>query len=657
MGNCMEVNKNINQIESINSENDHVQNVSTDEINITTVQQPKTEHTEFKHHESKNNYKQETISKSSTPNKDRSKLVELFTTAEDEFYEYVSDHTDKFIVVTIDIMLDKTADSKHETDLETMLFHELRNSPELWSDLDSSMKHELKRKLLTGLNELEGVDSKIHTLAHIISIIATFEEEWDELIPELINLKVSKDWKLRTLRWIARSNSDRLKVHSLQIANVIYSQILNNANINAFESVSLFRVMDAVIKNVDNITLLIQIMKITLVFLLKTYIINTEQLKLFDTSLNINIDSNTFNKMECINDESFKTADILFGIIFRIQVTHFDAISLELKDKIFFLSNMFLKMSANKINLGLIEFPQQQDDWEDEQWHFACVAQSIFSIFYQWKETAGDYYNKYFKEMNDKYNLIENLVANINYDMDESVWSFWPEVLHQLAENYAHYFWHKKDIFIPLFQQKHPTAACNGLSELRKQLYNQEWFAIRWFVRKHYERLYDQLRIPIMEIILKYLSQYVANNIIMKEPFEEDNPVWEDRLEIEYDICAINQDIFDPNDINYNVMNEMISEFKKKCLISGFIKTLKSIEMYVVPETINSMIYDFYPWIIERFEIYKENEFEVENEKTLIKLVKKDINRTVYGQINIGPNNADIHEWKFKVLSTFEIGF
>eukprot|EP01084_Bolivina_argentea_P199624 341548_1 len=659
MGNCMEVNKNINQIESINSENDHVQNVSTDEINITTVQQPKTEHTEFKHHESKNNYKQETISKSSTPNKDRSKLVELFTTAEDEFYEFVSDHTDKFVVVVINIMLDKTADSKHETDLETMLFHSLRNTPELWLDLDTSIKHELKRKLLIGINELEGVDRKILILAHIIGIIATFDEEWDELIPELINLKVSKDGKLKTLRMIAGWNSDRLKVHSLHIAKVIYSEILNidDENINLFESVSLFRVMDAVIKNVDNITLLIQIMKITLVFLLKTYIINTEQLKLFDTSLNINIDSNTFNKMECINDKPFETAKICLGIIFYIQMNHFDLISLELKDKIFFLSNMFLKMSANKINLGLIQFPQERDDWDEEEWHFACVAQHNFSIFLQWKENAGDYYTRYFKQMNDEYNLIENLVGNINYDMAESVWEFWPLVLHKLAENHVHYFWHKKDIFIPLFQQKHPTAACRDLSVLRKKLYNQEWFAIRWFVRTYYERLYDTLRIPIMEIILKYLSEYVANNIVMKEPFDEDNQVWDTRIEIEYDICAINQDIFDPNDINYNVMNEMISEFKKKCLISGFIKTLKSIEMYVVPETINSMIYDFYPWIIERFEIYKENEFEVENEKTLIKLVKKDINRTVYGQINIGPNNADIHEWKFKVLSTFEIGF
>eukprot|EP01084_Bolivina_argentea_P199622 341545_1 len=472
MGNCMDVDKNINQTATFNSKNHHDQNVDINTVSTEVKDKEMKPYEEDKidktiGNESKTNYKQNRIN--------RSKLVELFTTAEDEFYEFVSDHTDKFVVVVINIMLDKTADSKHETDLETMLFHSLRNTPELWLDLDTSIKHELKRKLLIGINELEGVDRKILILAHIIGIIATFDEEWDELIPELINLKVSKDWKLRTLRWIARSNSDRLKVHSLQIANVIYSQILNNANINAFESVSLFRVMDAVIKNVDNITLLIQIMKITLVFLLKTYIINTEQLKLFDTSLNINIDSNTFNKMECINDESFKTADILFGIIFRIQVTHFDAISLELKDKIFFLSNMFLKMSANKINLGLIQFPQERDDWDEEEWHFACVAQHNFSIFLQWKENAGDYYTRYFKQMNDEYNLIENLVGNINYDMAESVWEFWPLVLHKLAENHVHYFWHKKDIFIPLLQQKHPKSAFNKLSELKKKLYNQEW--------------------------------------------------------------------------------------------------------------------------------------------------------------------------------------
>eukprot|EP01084_Bolivina_argentea_P199621 341543_1 len=662
MGNCMEVNKNINQIESINSENDHVQNVSTDEINITTVQQPKTEHTEFKHHESKNNYKQETISKSSTPNKDRSKLVELFTTAEDEFYEFVSDHTDKFVVVVINIMLDKTADSKHETDLETMLFHSLRNTPELWLDLDTSIKHELKRKLLIGINELEGVDRKILILAHIIGIIATFDEEWDELIPELINLKVSKDGKLKTLRMIAGWNSDRLKVHSLHIAKVIYSEILNidDENINLFESVSLFRVMDAVIKNVDNITLLIQIMKITLVFLLKTYIINTEQLKLFDTSLNINIDSNTFNKMECINDKPFETAKICLGIIFYIQMNHFDLISLELKDKIFFLSNMFLKISASKINLGLIEFPETTNEWEQKQHDFAGVSSYIFSIFTGWnsKEKADtfDYFCRYFKEMNDDYNLIENIISNINYDIDKSVWSMWPHVLDKLCDNYNYinYFWYRKDLFIPLFSQKHPNDACFDLCKVREKLYNQEWFAVRWFVRTNYAPLYDQFHILIMEIIFKYLSQYILTSIITKE----DNEMYHHPSPtLVYDVPPKDTHVYDPNSINYNVMNENMCKYKRECLIYGFIKTLKSISSYIIPETIICIIYNFYPLIIERFDNYIENDFEVQNDQTLIKLIKSNVGHTVYGQINIGPNNADIHEWKFKVLSTFEIGF
>eukprot|EP01084_Bolivina_argentea_P054513 99957_1 len=113
--------------------------------------------------------------------------------------------------------------------------------------------------------------------------------------------------------------------------------------------------------------------------------------------------------------------------------------------------------------------------------------------------------------------------------------------------------------------------------------------------------------------------------------------------------------------------NEMsIDKDLIKCIIEsngidGFIKHLQlesnSNCYYIVPKVINDLIYNFYQWIIERFDVYNKNDFLIENQGTLITLKTPNVDRTVYGKINIGPKNKDIHEWKFKIINGGDIGF
>eukprot|EP01083_Nonionella_stella_P039186 106584_1 len=75
------------------------------------------------------------------------------------------------------------------------------------------------------------------------------------------------------------------------------------------------------------------------------------------------------------------------------------------------------------------------------------------------------------------------------------------------------------------------------------------------------------------------------------------------------------------------------------------------------PNTVISIIYGFYPWVLEVFEVYNEKDFVLENDKTLITLTNGNVDRTAYGRINIAPENKDIHLWKFKVITPGQIAF
>eukprot|EP01084_Bolivina_argentea_P162991 283597_1 len=162
-----------------------------------------------KKHKPKKSHIKKTMQKNKCKSKsviqlDQSKLITLFQTTNDpqEFYQFITSHAEQFVITVIDIILNKSANSNDETDLSTMLFHEFQKSSELWLDLSYSTKSTLKSKLLKGINDLS-VDcpNKIPILTRVVSIISTFEE-WDELIPEIIDNVASIPVKLKILTMV-----------------------------------------------------------------------------------------------------------------------------------------------------------------------------------------------------------------------------------------------------------------------------------------------------------------------------------------------------------------------------------------------------------------------------------------------------------------------
>eukprot|EP01083_Nonionella_stella_P021950 60724_1 len=592
---------------------------------------------------------------------DRSTLLNLFAKQDesDDFIEFASDHFEQFVVLVMDIILDASANSENETGIGTLLFHELHGSGELWTELPLPLKQQLKAKLLNGIIDLEGT-ANVGILTHIIAIITTFED-WNELIPIVSDLSTAKSVKLPLLRMVGAWSPDKLKgAHSLQISKAVYGEIcelMRGEEFNSYKTTSLFKVLSNLITDTNDTALMVNAMRITIVFLFKVYVTNWASLGLVDSDLNINLQNIVFDEMDLDVEASY---DDVCSSWFRqgSAPRQFDVLPLEVRHQLFFLANVFLKINAGKIKQNLIYFASTESEWSEEAWHYAVVSQCVFSVLYQLKEDTKsyDYYTQYLKTSDDCH-LIENIVSNIHYDdMAENVIASWPDLLKELATDYAFYFWHKADLLAPMLQMKHPKWICDdSLHVLKKKLYHQEWLAVRGFVRHHYSLLYDQLRIPIMEMILKYLSQYVSIGVVIKDAehgFDAD-AVWDDRVEIEYDVIAMNEDAYDVNDIAFSVGNQMISKHQKECLIDGFLKT---VQLTALPcSAISCVVYAFYPWMLEVFEVYNEEDFDVNKEKTLMTLTKGNVDRTAYGRINIPPTNKDVHMWKFKVISAGQV--
>eukprot|EP01083_Nonionella_stella_P021949 60723_1 len=593
---------------------------------------------------------------------DRSTLLNIFEEQEDtdDFADFVNDHFDQFILLVIDIILDPSANSRNETKISTTLFHELRGAGEdSWPDIPLPIKAEIKSKLLTGITDLEGT-AKENIFTHIIAIIAAFEA-WDELILLLADLSTSKSVKLSILSMVGSWCPDQLKgTHAQPILKAVHGAMctrLREEDDNEHMTHSLFKVFDEVMNDITDTALIIDATRIAIVFLLKVYVANHEALGLIDSDLNLNVQHIVFDELELNVETPYRAASI--NLLSRVHGFHFDALPVQLRHELFFVMNVLLKLNAEKMKQNLIYFAPEQSEWDADAWQYAMVAQTVFSILYQMKENAKsyDYYTPYFKR-SDAYDchLIENLVSNINHDATtEAVSGQWSALLEALAKDYAFYFWHKTELFIPVLRMKHPVGVCQDMTALKTKLYHQEWLAVRCFVRHHYSLLYDQLRIPIMEMILKYLSQYVSIGVVIKDAehgFDAD-AVWDDRVEIEYDVIAMNEDAYDVNDIAFSVGNQMISKHQKECLIDGFLKT---VQLTALPcSAISCVVYAFYPWMLEVFEVYNEEDFDVNKEKTLMTLTKGNVDRTAYGRINIPPTNKDVHMWKFKVISAGQV--
>eukprot|EP01083_Nonionella_stella_P113857 336026_1 len=452
---------------------------------------------------------------------DRSTLLKWFETREetDDFVEFVCNSSQQFVVLVIDIILDTSANSQQDNAIGGTLFREFRSSPQLWDNLPSSIQEQTKHKLLQGITDTEG-SNKVDLLAHIIGIVATFEE-WDELIPLLLDLNVAQYGKLRMLCMIGSWCPDRLENHSLPVLKEMYKEISRILKDEPTEiTVSLFSVMDAVINNIEEETVLIgNVMRLTIVFLLQSYVTNHEELNLIDDDLNINANHSVFNKMDLNINESYDTAVICFNLLFKVTRSYFGALSPPLRDALVLVSNVFLRISAEKIKNNEIEFASDQHEWSEDAWNFAMLSQTIFSIFCQIMEEIAsvDYFGEYF-QATDGNDLIVNMISNINYDdVDEGIVAQWTHSLREFAEHYAFYMWNKADLFVPFLQMEHRAATMIDVNILKEKLYHPEWLAVRCFVRHHYSPLYDQLHIPIMDMVFRYLSLYLSINIIVKD--------------------------------------------------------------------------------------------------------------------------------------------
>eukprot|EP01083_Nonionella_stella_P020558 57000_1 len=414
---------------------------------------------------------------------DRSTLLQWFETNEetDDFFEFMCNSSQQFVVLVIDIILDPSANSEQDTALSTTLFHEFRASPQLWLNLPSWLQEQTKRKLLQGILDTEG-SNKVDILAHMIVRVASFGS-WHELIPFLLDLNTEN--------------------HSIPVLKAIYSEIshiVKDEPIAHESTCSLFHVMNAVINNIEDETLLVNVMRITMVFLIHSYVTNHKELNLIDDDLNINANHSVFNQMDLDIEESYDAADICFSVLVKVSASYFGPLC----HVLIFISNVFLRINEQKIRVHQISF---------NAWNFATLSESIFNIFYQIIEqrASTDYFKEYFKTTNGD-DLFANMISvTYSHETEPS------HLLHQFAEHYALYMWNKVELLVPFLQKRHPVAAIEDVKKIKEKLYHQEWVAVCCFVRHHYSPLYDQLHIPIMDMVFRYLSLYLSINIIVKD--------------------------------------------------------------------------------------------------------------------------------------------
>eukprot|EP01083_Nonionella_stella_P076861 209598_1 len=590
-------------------------------------------------------------------------LLKIFKTRDetDDFYDFIEQHVEQFVVLIIDITLDPTATTKDATDLSKELFYELGDSPQIWSDLPIPIKRQIRLKILEGITSLAHSDEKkMRSFAYVVTAIISIEE-WSELILHLVDLNRAKYIKLEILFFIAQVNEDRLESHSLPLFKSLYSEIslICNCNddteIKALSTSWIFFVIDKLISNVNNTSLAMDLLHITMVFLVKLYVINYKTFGLFDCDLNINVNANIVFDLLNLNSRNLRSYEVaaccidLLRKILSKQVNMMTLSSSEL-DGLFLILNIFTKVNADIVKYTrAIAFPEDVHEWKPNTWRYYDISKAVFAICSELigneKSSRSDDLCKYFKAAGLGCSFIDNVVSNVNYDLCAPVVEYWLELLPLFATHYGHFLWTKHDLFIPLLQMKHGICECNHVAELQGHLVEPEWLAVRYFVRRNYSLLYDPLYIPIMKVILKYFSQYLSIRVRDEDGIYCDE--YNSPIELVYDVFAIrrisNED-YDLHAIQCNIRNQSWSKHRRECLIFGFLKTLH----FLVPQPIGFIIYAFYPWIVEMFDAYDENLCDVGNENTSITVTKKRC--CAYGRINISPKNQDIHLWTFKVI-------
>ena len=437
------------------------------------------------------------------------------------------------LCATIDILLDSKYDATQHTEMCVDIFHKLSGQHKLWINMDIESQNAIKSNLVQAFMSNINCE-KVYAVAHFIHLIIQIEDDiWEELMQLFwVDIEHLDLLTLLLLNPLTHPhNSDQIKQklndHLLKLLILMKNEITkinrkeemtddDDSNIVNMLSIinHLLMLMDQIESNDDNKELMNDIMRNTIIFLLRKYVHN--YVLVVDTNnFEMKDDKYLFDKLVLNENESYNIGRIGFEIIYFIFRTYVNDIIHMFE--LFFICCLFLRLNVVKIENNIIEFDDenQEDDavWTGnyEQEQFVGLCCNVFSILMTWLQQYKkcDYFEKYFNDRieSDKFDLINSVVLNININ-DSGLSSYWISLLDKLLirDKYSIHFWFKYDIFVPMLNRQYSEKSLEMVQGCQNVLYNKEFFAIRGFVKEN-----KQLSslFPILEIILRYYSLYL----------------------------------------------------------------------------------------------------------------------------------------------------